>query len=160
MTLIVDMQSLHDDLVLDEGKRTDIYTDGRGNLTGGIGHNFTQPMSEDVIEAIFYCDVTAATNALSRNITWWLDLAENEQRVMVNLCFNMGWPRLAGFTHFLTAMYRIALQRKFSGAVNTPIVKDALREAAADLQDSTWWHEVGERGPRMVARLMGPQAEV
>jgi lysozyme len=74
---------------------------------------------------------------LNAAIPWWGSLPDQAQRVMANLCFNMGWKTLATFRQFLAAMQAHDWQR-----------------AAQELKNSKWWGQVGERGPRIVQRLL------
>jgi lysozyme len=131
------------ELTEDEGKRVHGYVDTRGNITVGIGRNLTGScLSDDEIMLLYDNDVAAAAGALDFSAPWWRSLPANAQRVMVNLCFNMGWATLSGFHLFLHAMQT----GDWAGA-------------AAQLKNSAWWAEVGERGPRMVARLLGTSTQ-
>lgn len=127
------------ELNVDEGYERLPYIDSRGNLSGGRGRNLGKGFSDSEIELMFANDVAGCCEAMDRFIPWWRTLPPAKQRVMINLCFNLGWNSLAGFTHFLAAM------RSGNWAV-----------AADELKDSRWWGQVGERGPRVVARLLAP----
>lgn len=133
-----DASKLRAELVEDEGSRSRAYTDTRGNVTVGIGRNLTgKGLSMGEIDFLYINDVSDCCTSLDTNVGWWRDLADAQQRVMLNLCFNMGWQGLNEFKNFLYYMQR----HEFSNA-------------AVELQNSDWWHEIGERGPRMVARLL------
>ena len=133
------LDELRSELVQDEGSRNVAYLDTRGNITAGIGHNLSaHAISDAIIQQWFADDIDLAAQTLDDEVPWWRTLPPNAQRVMVNLCFNMGWGTLKQFQHFLDAMQAQDWQR-----------------AADELQASAWWHEVGERGPRMIARLLG-----
>lgn len=129
------------ELTEDEGTAEYPYVDPLGNTGIGIGHNLADGLSNDVINLIYNDDVAVAVAALDTKIAWWRNLPPNQQRVMINLCFNMGWPVFSSFVHFLAAMQ----------AGNVPM-------AVAQLQSSLWYTQVGLRGPRMIARLNGTQA--
>jgi lysozyme len=90
----------------------------------------------DEITFLFRNDVDAACAFMDRDIPWWRELPAAAQRVMINLCFNMGWGIFSKFTRFLADM-------RAHNYVN----------ACYELQTSLWWREVGIRGPRIVARL-------
>jgi len=131
------------ELTQDEGREPHGYVDTRGNITVGIGRNLTGScLSDDEIMLLYDNDVAAATSALDFSAPWWRTLPANAQRVMVNLTFNMGWAKLAGFHLFLHA-----------------IQAGDWADAAVQLKNSAWWAEVGERGPRMVQRLLGTSTQ-
>jgi lysozyme len=132
-----DMATLEDELVDDENKERLPYFDSRHILTAGIGRNLGKGFSNDEIDLMFSNDVASACSDLDSHVPWWRKLPQPQQRVMVNLVFNMGWSRFSGFVKFITAMQSWDWNR-----------------AAAELRDSLWYRQVGERGPRMVARLL------
>jgi len=131
--------ALQAELTVDEGRNLRLYVDSRGYASIGIGRNLTSNgITAAECEAMFQHDVDEAVADLDHFIPWWRTLPPARQRVMVNLTFNMGWPTLSTFRRFLARME----QQDWAGA-------------AAELRASQWWHQVGERGPRMVARLVG-----
>ena len=109
----------------------------RGNPTIGTGINVSR-ITQAEADWLLTTRINAAAADLTRAVPWWIDLPEPQRSVLADLCFNMGWPALAGFTHFLAAMQA----RDWS-------------EAAAKLRDSRWWSEVGTRGPAIEGRLVG-----
>lgn len=109
-----------------------------GNPTVGIGRNLaTAGITAD--EARYLCrnDIAKAVAALDRAYPWWRQLSPIRQMQMVDLMFNMGPGTLAQFHAFLGAMQ----------AGNWP-------EAVDQLQASKWWHQVGQRGPMIAARIL------
>lgn len=149
------------ELIADEGKRTRAYADTKGLLTIGIGHNIsarpltplevalfktgTIPTDRDItdqeIMLLFQTDVGIAIDVLDGHAAWFRNLPQPQQRVMINLEFNMGWGKLALFRKFLAAME----------------VSD-WTAAGDELKDSNWYKQVGLRGPRMIGRLSGAVA--
>lgn len=124
-------RDLYAEMVWCEGKKSKIYTDSRGNVTGGIGWNFTANGIPDwVIQGLFNQAINEAASSLTQNTSWWRFLDPVRQRAVLNLCFNLGWPRLSKFVHFLEAMSNRQWKR-----------------AGAELVNSEWWNEVGKRGP-------------
>jgi len=133
----VDVDLLTGDLTLDEGYRHELYRDTKGKLTIGIGRNLTDVgLSRDEAAYLLHNDIMNAISDLDAQGKWWRDLPEPQARAMVNLCFNMGMAKLLTFVTFLDLMS----DGKYD-------------EAAADLMTTAWYREVGQRGPRMVARL-------
>lgn len=137
------LAALTDELTEDEGREPIPYIDTRGHLTGGVGRNLGKGFCDTEIDLMFANDVASCLTDLDAHVAWWRTLPQVKQRVMVNLMFNMGWPVLSQFEKFLTAM-RLA---------NWP-------EAAAQLRNSKWWRQVGDRGPRVVARLLADAAPI
>ena len=68
---------------------------------------------------------------------WWKDLPEDLQRVMANMCFNLGITRLLKFKNFLSAMEN----------------KD-WEKAAVEMIDSRWATQVGARATRLKERVL------
>ena len=134
-----DDTALMAELTEDEGCSPRLYVDTRGNYSIGVGHNLEAAgLCQAAIDAQLVHDICIATNALNADAPWWRTLPDPQQRVMVNLCFNMGWATLSTFRNFLAAMQA-----------------GHWEAAAAELQNSRWWDQVGQRGPRMVRRLLG-----
>jgi lysozyme len=133
----LDLTQLRADLTLDEGSRLKPYTDTVGKITIGIGRNLTDDgISLAEAQAMLANDINRVTAELDANASWWRLMSEPAQRVLANLCFNMGWGSLAQFTTFLGYMR----QHDYAAA-------------ARDLQGTAWYGQVGERGPRTIARL-------
>lgn len=98
-----------------EGRRTTVYDDATGkpvkkgdlvigNLTIGVGHNLSKPLSANVINLMLAEDLDDARNECVHAFPWFADLTEPRQQVLLSLCFNMGLGRLLGFRQFLKAM--------------------------------------------------------
>lgn len=146
-----DKQKLDSQLMLDEGLKLKPYRDTRGFLTTGVGRNLdgnpltpeevavighdgrTLPITHDQAIFLLHNDEMKAIAALNANAPWWSHLFDVRARVLIDLCFNMGWKKLSGFHNFLGNM-------QASNFV----------EAADDLKDSLWYGQVGNRGKRLV----------
>tara|TARA_Y100001972_G_C7507598_1_gene256637 strand:+ start:219 stop:665 length:447 start_codon:yes stop_codon:yes gene_type:complete len=136
------------ELILDEGYKYEIYLDHLGYPTLGVGHLILEtdeehgqdvgtPVSEQRILECLESDINSVCEDLDRNLWWWKDLDDNKQRVMVNMCFNLGYPRLSKFVKFLTAMQ--------TGDYKT---------AAVEMMDSKWATQVGDRAKRLRDRVL------
>ena len=137
-----DFPQLRLELIEDEGNKPAPYKDTVGKLTIGIGHNLSDlGLSPAAIEFIFKEDVARYCRDLDNNIPWWRLMPQRQQRVMLNLCFNLGWGRLSQFRLFLAAMQNAR-----------------WAAAAGELVNSRWFGQVGLRGPRMIKRLTAPVA--
>lgn len=120
-------------LRIDEGVRNKLYQDTVGKWTGGVGRNFSDRlMSPALIQFILDEDIDLAVDQLDRNAPWWKSLNDARQNVLLNMCFNMGWPRLSGFKQFLAALQ--------AGRYDM---------AAAEMMDSAWAKQVGDRARRL-----------
>lgn len=132
-----DRAQLVADLERDEGVRPFPYTDTVGKLTIGIGRNLTdRGLSADEMEYLLQNDIDLAVDDLNRGAPWWDTLDPVRQRVLVNMCVNLGWPKLRGFVRMLAAARRGDYQA-----------------AAAAMRDSLWARQVGARAERL-AQLM------
>ena len=144
----MDIDKLREELTLDEGCVDNIYLDHLGYSTFGIGHlvlktdpeyeqEVDTPVSEDRIKECFEKDIQNVIDDLDRNMDWWKDLPEDLQRVMANMCFNLGITRLLKFKNFLSAMEN----------------KD-WEKAAVEMIDSRWATQVGARATRLKERVL------
>lgn len=150
-----DVGKLRDELVADEAYRFEPYLDccgrpparcaceSKGNLTGGIGHLMTKRLTPEVIDLWFADDVDEAEHALDVLLPRWRELADDMQRALVNLAFNLGQSRLAEFKRFLAAMRE---------HIVTPS-EDALGRARNELTTSLAARQTGKRYERIAERL-------
>jgi lysozyme len=81
-------------------------------------------------------DVKKAIKELDRAAQGWRNHSETRQNVLIELCFNLGMPRLLGFVKFWSAL------RSQSYAV-----------AAQELLASKWAKQVGQRAITLAARM-------
>jgi len=136
------------ELMLDEGYKQEIYADPLGHLTFGVGHLVTKndeehgkeagtPVTKERIEECLQQDIKIVFNELDLNEPWWRSLDSNRQRVVANMCFNLGYPRLKKFKKFIYAM-QISQWEK----------------AAEEMMDSKWATQVGERAVRLRDRVL------
>ena len=145
---IMDMKKLQEELTFDEGCINKIYLDHLGYPTFGIGHLILEtdpehgqdvdtPVSKERITDCFEKDIQNVINDLDRNMVWWKDLPEDLQRVMANMCFNLGITRLLKFKKFLGAME----DRNWD-------------KAEVEMLDSRWAIQVGPRAIRLKDRVL------
>jgi len=141
-------EKLVKELILDEGYKYEIYLDHLGYPTLGVGHLILEtdeeygkpvgtPVSEQRILECLESDINTVCEELDRNLWWWRDLDDNKQRVMVNMGFNLGYPRLSKFKKFLSAMQ----------------IGD-FKTAAVEMLDSKWATQVGDRAIRLRDRVL------
>ena len=147
MVLIMDREKLIEELIIDEGCIDKIYADHLGFLTLGVGHlildtdkefklDIGTPVSEERINECLHNDIDIVCAELDRNMPWWNELDETRQRVLANMCFNLGCPRLKNFKNFLAALE--------AGDFET---------AGEEMMDSKWATQVGSRAVRLQEKM-------
>jgi lysozyme len=126
------MQKLLDMLKRHEGVMYYVYDDHLGYATIGVGRcvekNVGLGLSHDEVEYLLQNDVKRCIEELDSNFPWYRNLCEARRDAMINLCFNLGLPRLKKFVKALAAME----------AGN-------YEEAAVEFLDSRWAKQVGTR---------------
>lgn len=147
-------QKLIDELRRDEGERLKSYRDTMGLWTIGVGHLIDPARGAD--PAPFGRDlrngatITAAESAellnrdisekmaeLDKRLSWWRELDEVRQRVLVNMAFNLGVAGLLAFKNTL-AFIR---QGDYAGA-------------ARGMLASAWAQQVGQRAHRLADMMV------
>lgn len=132
-----DMPTLLAELKRDEGVRLKPYTDTVGKLTIGVGRNLSDVgISDDECTAMLENDISRTAASLDAKLPWWRDLDPVRQRVMLNMCFNMG---IAGLMTFVNTL---------------AFIKSGNWSAAANgMLASKWATQVGARAQRL-AQMM------
>lgn len=137
------LQRIKEDIERHEGNVNYVYLDHLGYKTMGIGHLIRQSepeyllkvgqgVSKEAIDKYFDNDLRIAIDDAQRIFG---DLNEHPQdviRVLVNMSFNLGYPRLNKFVKMKQAIAQ----------------KNYLR-AADEMKDSRWYTQVGRRGPEL-----------
>ena len=120
-------------LSIDEDRRKRIYTDTVGKISGGVGRNLTdRGFRDDEIDLMLTNDVAEAIGECRRLFRGFDSISEVRQEVLVNMMFNMGYARLAGFKKMVAA-----------------VQANNWREAAVQMLDSKWADQVGDRADRL-----------
>ena len=116
-------------------------------LSGGdpwtIGYGSTGP---DVVPGTVWSQAQAQARRdayietcekqLDSHISWWRDLNDERQDVLVNMAYNMGWGGLSGFQHALAALER-----------------HDYDTAADEFEDSLWAKQVPNRASRLIEQI-------
>lgn len=148
-----DRATLEAELTRDEGERLKAYRDTKGKWTIGIGRNLddcgTTPLPRTKVDVLanginqaecdllFVHDIERTEADLDRYISWWRNLDPVRQRVLLNMCFNMGWG--AGTPHGLhTFVNTLAM-----------VQRGEYSRAAEGMLRSEWAREVGIRAQRL-----------
>jgi lysozyme len=132
---------LIEELRHDEGVRYWPYHDTKGILTTGVGHNMEAhplppycafPLSDAMVDRLLADDLQSVYDDLNSNLPWWTDLSDVRQRVLCNMCFNLGIGKLLGFRNTLAFM------------------RQGKYDAAADgMLKSAWASQVKGRATRL-----------
>lgn len=130
-------EAVRNDIVYDEGMLLKPYHCSAGKLTIGVGRNLEDNgISTEEALMLLENDISRAANELDRNMFGWRGFSEARQRALLNMCFNLGWPRMSGFKNMIAAIWA-----------------DDWDTAAAEALDSYWASQVGSRAKRIAVLL-------
>ena len=148
----MNIEKLREEIAYDEGSVNEIYLDHLGLPTFGIGHLVTHsdpehgqpvgtPVSEDRCNEAFDNDIQTVISDCNILYPDFDELPEEVQRIIANMMFNMGRPRLS----------------KFKGMKRGVDARD-WNAAAAEMVDSNWYRQVTKRADRLVERMRAVDA--
>ena len=140
-------EKLRKELEIDEGVKYEIYLDHLGLPTFGIGHLVTKsdpefgepvgtPVDKDRCIEAFSKDLETVMSDCYKLYSDFDDLPEEVKRIIANMMFNMGRPRLS----------------KFKGMKRGVDARD-WNAAADEMVDSRWYRQVTKRADRLVERM-------
>ena len=143
----MDMVKLREELESDEGVKYEVYNDHLGYATFGIGHlildsdpeqgsSVGTPVSESRVAEAFESDIVQVLSDCETLYPDFESLPEDAQRIIANMMFNMGRPRLS----------------KFKGMKRGVDAQD-WNAAADEMVDSNWYKQVTNRADRLVERM-------
>lgn len=126
------------DLTRDEGIRSRPYRDSLGKLTIGIGHNLdAEGLCDEAIHVQLGYDLQKKVlDPLDAHLGWWRSTPLNVQRVLANMCFNLGYTGLSKFVKMLDS-----------------IRKGEYTLASQHLLNSKYARQVGARADRLALLL-------
>lgn len=112
-----------------EGLRLKPYQCTAGKATIGFGRNIEDNgIRLDEAELMLSNDIKECEAVLSDRMEYWDALSEVRQAVLIDMMYNLGWPRLSKFKRTLAAVNDGYFDR-----------------AAAEMLDSRWARQVGQR---------------
>jgi len=143
----MNIDKLREEIEYDEGSVGKIYLDHLGLPTFGIGHLVLESdpeygwevgtvVTKDRCNSAFNQDVKSVLNDCTILYDNFDELPEEVQKIIANMMFNMGRPRLS----------------KFKGMKRGVDAKD-WNAAADEMVDSTWYRQVTKRADRLVMRM-------
>jgi lysozyme len=152
-----DRVALEAALVRDEGEKLKVYRCTADKRTVGVGRNLDDVgiskaetaalgitlasvckngVTRAQSRTLLANDIDACERALDARLPWWRTLGDVRQRVLLNMCFNLGIAGLLGFRNTLAKMER----GDFAGA-------------AAGMRASLWARQVGARAERLAVMM-------
>lgn len=137
-------ETIKEDLIRHEGYVAEIYLDTEHLPTFGIGHLVVEtdlehgwpvgtPVTDERILQVFKDDCEVAVNDADILVNDLCSHPDSVIRVLVNMVFNLGRPRLSKFKNMLAAVEA----RDYS-------------KAADEMIDSKWYGQVGRRSEELV----------
>jgi lysozyme len=136
--------TITEDLVKHEGIVLEVYLDTEGLHTCGVGHliklgdeEFKKPVGTKITEEraleLFKQDLAVSIKECEQLFPSLGDYPDPVQRVLVNMTFNLGRPRLSKFKNMIKA-----------------VEANDWNEAANQMIDSRWYRQVKSRGVELV----------
>ena len=143
----MDIDKLREELKIDEGVKYEIYLDHLSLPTCGVGHLIkdTDPESglpvgtkieEERVNELFDEDIQVTIQECKYLYNDFDDLPEEAQRIIANMMFNLGRPRLSRFLK----MKQHVDNRDFVSA-------------SEEMKNSKWYRQVTNRAQRLVDRM-------
>ncbi len=148
-------ETIKERLIRAEGIRLFPYKDSKGIWTIGVGHNIetdpimfknlellkTRGISKEEAFGLLDKDIREHTAILLEALPWVANLDAARQSVLIELCFNMGLGNdNRGLLSFKNTLKNIQL--------------GIWKAAAAGLQKSKWYSDVGPRRADVLIRIM------
>lgn len=147
------LEIVKEDLIRHEGYVGEIYLCSEGYPTFGIGHMVTEndmehtwpvgtPVTDERILDVFYQDCEVAYSDACTLVLNFAGQAQDAQRVLVNMAFNLGRNRLSKFKNML----------KYVNEGNYLM-------AANEMVNSKWYSQVGRRSQELVDIMKEAKAD-
>jgi len=170
-----DRARLEAELIRDEGERFKVYRCTEGKQTIGVGRNLDARRADGslgitaaeagalgitrakllasgctraVSRALLAADIAGCEADLDRTLPWWRDLDPVRQRVLLNMCFNMGIGTRA--TPGKPATRLLSFERGTLRAIR----ERRWPDAAAGMLASRWADQVGARAVRLADMIL------
>tara|TARA_B100000131_G_scaffold322050_1_gene374695 strand:- start:12 stop:458 length:447 start_codon:yes stop_codon:yes gene_type:complete len=143
----MDIDKLREELKIDEGVKYEIYLDHLSLPTLGVGHLIkdTDPenglpvgtkIEEERVNELFDEDIQVTIQECKYLYNDFDDLPEEAQRIIANMMFNLGRPRLSRFLK----MKQHVDNRDFVSA-------------SKEMKNSKWYRQVTNRAQRLCDRM-------
>jgi lysozyme len=130
------IELLRQSLIKHEGVSNTAYQDSVGYWTIGVGRNIDKRsnvgLSDEEILYLLDNDIKRVQAELDKELPWWSKLDDVRKRVLAEMSFNLGLPRLLMFHNMLGAM-----------------MNGNFEAAADEMKDSRWYKQVGVRAEHL-----------
>ncbi len=145
----MNIDKLREEVIFDEGVKYETYHCSEGHLTGGIGHLITEwdedyydkpigtSIPKEKVNEWFAKDIEVSINDCKDLFNNFEVLPEDVQRVLANMSFQLGRPRLGKFKKMIAAVE----------------VQD-FAEMANQMEDSRWFRQTPKRAQRLIERVI------
>jgi lysozyme len=133
---MIDRRTAYERIQLHEGYSKTLYKCTANKWTIGVGHNIEDNgLPDDIIYQIFKKDFRIAELEVFNYLGEYKSTIEdNRMYVLIDMCFNMGMPRLSKFNKMWKALKKD--------------IPD-YHEASKEMLDSKWARQVGDRSLRL-----------
>jgi len=143
----MNINELRQEIQNDEGRVNSVYLDHLNLPTVGIGHLIKDSdpehglpvgtvVDDERINELFDQDIKVTLSECEQLYGNFNDLPEEVQKILANMMFNLGRPRLSKF-------------RKLCKAV----ADRNWQECAVQMEDSRWHKQVTNRANRLISRM-------
>jgi GH24 family phage-related lysozyme (muramidase) len=143
----MNIDELRQEIQNDEGRVNSVYLDHLNLPTVGIGHLIKESdpehglpvgtvVDDERINELFDQDIKVTLSECEQLYGNFNDLPEEVQKILANMMFNLGRPRLSKF-------------RKLCKAV----ADRNWQECAVQMEDSRWHKQVTNRANRLISRM-------
>jgi len=143
----MNIDELRQEIQNDEGRVNSIYLDHLNLPTVGIGHLIKESdpehglpvgtvVDDERVNELFDQDIKVTLSECEQLYGNFNDLPEEVQKILANMMFNLGRPRLSKF-------------RKLCKAV----ADRDWQECAVQMEDSRWHKQVTNRANRLISRM-------
>lgn len=119
-----------------EGLRLKAYPDSKGIWTIGYGTNLQELEISELLATNWMLTKLEGAEFTARGYTWFDTLSQPRKDVIVEMLYNLGATRFAGFKKLHQAL-----------------VFQNWENAAAEMQDSDWHKQVGVRAERLAKQM-------
>ena len=146
---MIPSDDIRDEIIADEGEVLAVYLCPAGHKTCGVGHLVLRDdpehdmalgtvITEDRCRELLDRDLDTTIAECEKLLPQFADLPVEVQKIVANMLFNLGRPRLSKFKNFLAAI------TAGDGAWST---------AADEMQDSLWARQLPNRSSRLISRM-------
>jgi len=143
----MNIDELRQEIQNDEGRVNSVYLDHLNLATVGIGHLIKESdpeyglpigtvVDDERINELFDQDIKVTLSECEQLYGNFNDLPEEVQKILANMMFNLGRPRLSKFKKLCKA-----------------VADRDWQECAVQMEDSRWHKQVTNRANRLISRM-------